>query len=394
MYPIDKLPVPLRMRLPTKHRPHRPRRPRGGRRGSRKRTARRAEPPPRPAPVLARHLGRATLRPVVPRLQREAGGAVGLFSNSAAFERAGTVVSRSKTNGVRVAKRDVVDPDEERRKAVEKVLGEPVFLEFTESTARARRNLLFAGCLGIAFWYWGLKLTNSPSVLGLQVENLSPRVFVWGLLWALTYLLAHFLWLAWDSLQEWRLRRSGMKRAYPAGLWADPNADYPTDPRYSTLYRWWQERSREAGDLVGASAELRAAIEVFDASRDKGPPPGLDRAEFTTLLTQIHQLGEKLKAGLELQQSLRVPVSLERFDLAFRSFLLSQNLRWLLLEVGVPVGLGCLSISACLAMLSAPAAPPHAAGVQPTGLAIPAAQPIQGHSSNSGRPGSAKAPSL
>ena len=246
------------------------------------------------------------------------------------------------------------DADEQRRKEVEKVLGEPVFIEFTEPTATARRNLLFASCIAIAFWYWGLKLSSTPSLVGFQLENLSPRAFTWCLFWSTLYLEGHFLWLSWDGLQEWRLRQSGRRVAFQTGSsWGNADADYPSDARQSTLYRWWRERLGSVDQLQRLAVEVGGAVKSIEAENAVITWTDEQKATLLTLSTNLAILGGQLNAQVDLQKSLRVPASLERFDAAFGRFLRSQNLRWIALEFGIPTLAGLAALAACIGMLLA-----------------------------------------
>jgi hypothetical protein len=262
--------------------------------------------------------------------------------------------------------------DEKRRDGVAKVLGEPVFLEFPDATQKARRNLLAMGAIAVAFAWWRLELTTAPTVLGFQLQNLSTAVFAWGLLWSLVYLLVHFVWLAWDALQEWRIRQSGTRVAFQTGArFGSADADSPSDPRQSSLYRWWLDQQRSLGRITEEMERTSRAVQVLS---DKAGAPIDDRtgALLLTIQTNTASVGGAVKHTSTVLESHRVPVSLERFDNAFRRFAKSQNARWILLEFGTPVLVGAAGIIACICMLT------RSAGALPvtTPPAMPASTPV------------------
>jgi hypothetical protein len=77
-----------------------------------------------------------------------------------------------------------------------------------------------------------------------------------------------------------------------------------------------------------------------------GNPINVDNA--TALLGQVRQAANELKGAIESMgktlRSLRIPASLDRFDQAYRHFLTSQNVRWLLLDALLPIGMAILAL--------------------------------------------------
>jgi hypothetical protein len=237
--------------------------------------------------------------------------------------------------------------EEINRAAILKVLGEPVFLGFDEPAQKARRNLITVGTVAIAFWAWDLKVAKDPSILGVQVQNVAGSVFAWGLLWALGYLIVHFVWLGWDAFVEWRLRITGTRVVHVTTARASSvHGDYPSDPRQSTLYGWWADQTRSIGKVSQLVEDLRAAISLMPA-----PPHGYH--DFaSTLASQLANLAKQVENSGKLIADARIPVSLERFDSWNRLFLKSQNMRWLLLELGVPLAVGLGGVAAAICMVA------------------------------------------
>lgn len=246
--------------------------------------------------------------------------------------------------------------DAERElEAVEKTLGEPVFLEFADSTLKARRNLLSFATIAIAFGWWHLALSSSPTLFGVQLQNLSTEVVAWGLLWTVLYLLVHFVWLAWDTLQEWRLRQTGTRLTMAAAArWGNAEEDSPSDPRQSTLYTWWHEQQRHLGHSKEVADSTRETLRPWIEQGLPGDVDDKTKALLLAISTNVEVLQGAISHATKVLESHRPPVSLDRFDGAFRRFARSQNLRWILVEFGVPVLVGLGGLIASVAMIRQP----------------------------------------
>lgn len=246
--------------------------------------------------------------------------------------------------------------DEERiekeHEAVEQVLGKPFAAAMSDATEKIRRNLLVVSAITIAIVILGVRVAPANTLLGISFEGLTADALKKGLLAVNSYMLAHFLWCMLDELQEWRLRVSGTRSAFiTAGTFGSEHADYPTEPRQSTLYNWWRTaaarfvRTDEAiKRLDGAVERLIATEEVKRNSGQIQPVSNAGvllqqiKSDIATLLNEVNQT----KAVLMSQ---RINVSLKRFDRAFQLFLRSQNLRWLVIEAGFPVIFGLTSLA-------------------------------------------------
>jgi hypothetical protein len=99
--------------------------------------------------------------------------------------------------------------DEERIKAVEKVLREPVTAHFDGQAWKIRTNLIVASSIALVMGLADLRVAGESTFVGLRFEGLNDVVIRSTLAAVIVYLLAHFLWASWDSFLEWRLRITG-----------------------------------------------------------------------------------------------------------------------------------------------------------------------------------------
>ncbi len=90
---------------------------------------------------------------------------------------------------------------EEDIKKVEKQLGEPVFISFTDEVHRARRNLIILTFVTLAYKISGAKIT-SFAPLGIHFDNFQPDFVDTAFFIFTLYSFIHFFWLSLDALQE------------------------------------------------------------------------------------------------------------------------------------------------------------------------------------------------
>lgn len=245
--------------------------------------------------------------------------------------------------------------DDEEIKAVEKILKEPVAAEFSEQAWRIRANLIVTSAIGFVMAVADLRINPDSSFLGLKVFGLSDLVIRATLAAVLIYLLFHFIWVAWDAFLEWRLRVTGTRSAFQTGsFFSDKNADYPVDPRQSTLYNWWSMQHSAIGNLGKLAGELKSTCASWEAdlkaiqANSPSDPQSLNLNNAIRGLAQANEqaatIARKVEANTNAITSPRIPTSLKRFDGWFQLFLRSQNLRWLVVEFVAPVAFAAYTL--------------------------------------------------
>ncbi len=239
--------------------------------------------------------------------------------------------------------------DEKRLRAVEKVLKEPVAAQFSEQAWKVRTNLFIASFIAMVMGVAKIRIAADSTFLGLKFMGLTDSVIRFTLAAVIVYLLIHFLWTAWDSFLEWRLRITGTRSAFRTGSFYEPDhVDHPVDPRQSTLYNWWTQQHHAIARVGEVVEELQAKLKAWENDinairQGKSDPYSTNLNNVIGGLSQIHvqyaDLARAIKANTEAITDDRIPTSLKRFDDWFRLFLKSQNLRWLLIEFCAPVAI-------------------------------------------------------
>lgn len=242
---------------------------------------------------------------------------------------------------------------------VSKVLKEPVYCEMDDVTVKVKNHLLLMSMISIFVVLGGLHIQQDSSILGLRFSGLNDFIVHFGLFVILAYLFFHFIWRSIDNFLEWTIRITGTRLMYVTGSsWGSDDADYPNDPRQSTLYNWWSNESSKIGylneKLDAISNDIKSLLEktkAFIESEDKSnlnPNVLPQLTQFNSSITstdkKINQLKDSIKSAGELKDSGRILVSLKRFDNAYQYFLRSQNLRWFIVDLLVPILLAIYSL--------------------------------------------------
>lgn len=243
-------------------------------------------------------------------------------------------------------------------KDVEKSLGEPVTAEFSDYVRRLRGNLVFISFISISLIIGGLEIDPTSSILGLKFKGLDNSSLMLGLAILNTYMLFHFLWCSFDAFQEWGMRVTGTRLSFiTTARLSSEHGDYPSDPRQTSLYHWWKDQANKIGSLSEPIIEINSKLEVWEkkvkeALESQGNPNAVNVCmAINRVSTDITKLKSSIETVSKTIESTRIPASLERFDNRFQLFLRSQNLRWLVLELGLPIIMGLTSVFLLLSKL-------------------------------------------
>lgn len=235
-------------------------------------------------------------------------------------------------------------------KKAQKALGEPLMPEFTDYMRRVRTLLIVVSLISIAVVIGGLAIDPASSVLGVKFKGLSDELIRKGLLIANAYLLIHFLWGGFDSWLEWGVRLTGSRVAFvTTGKFASEHCDYPSDPRQSTLYNWWKDDASGISSLTEPLETTKQKLaewekRVEESILNNNPNLMSVVQSFREVQTNINDVKKKIENVEKTLTAVRIPASLERFDNRFKLMLRSQNIRWLVLELALPLLLGCWAV--------------------------------------------------
>lgn len=231
---------------------------------------------------------------------------------------------------------------------IERILGNPVFAELTDNALKIRRNLLVTAVITLFTHYASIQIKKDTPFLGVQFEGLDNGKIELGLLILLLYFLSHFLWYVWDSFCEWRLRRTGMSKLK---LMLEEGGDIGDNIRNSTLYNWWRVQSESIRaatfEVEKISFTIDALNNIVQQDRDLWEPHQVN-SQLHDIKLQLDYIRQYVKRIMVVMEDQRFQISLRRFDNWFKHFFSSQNLRWILFEVSIPIALGLWAIGIAL----------------------------------------------
>lgn len=235
---------------------------------------------------------------------------------------------------------------------VEKILGEPIFIEFSDYVRKIRTNLLIVSFITIFIIFYEVKISPDSTLLGLKFTEFKNEWIMHSFLALNSYLFLHFSVCSIDAFKEWMVRVTGTKVVHvTVGITSIYEGDYPSDPRQSTLYNWWKDEAKKIGNLKEKFESIETKLnEIKTEIQNKGQ----ENIAQQNLNNVVHPIGninnvlhelkrniEELKRTLE---SKRIPISLEKFDNCYKSLLKTQNLRWLVIEFSFPLFFSATSI--------------------------------------------------
>ncbi|MEN6386375.1 MAG: hypothetical protein ABFD79_14420 [Phycisphaerales bacterium] len=234
---------------------------------------------------------------------------------------------------------------------VEKILGEPFATDFSDYVRKIRNGLIITSVISLSLLLGNLQITSDSSFLGLKFNGLSQALILKALFFLNTYMFIHFFWCSIDRFQEWRLRVTGTRVAFvTTGMFSSEECDYPNDPRQSTLYNWWKDESKKMSSLqepLKHIEEKLRAWEMMVKNELEGKNSNVVNAcmSINQVVEDVRKLTQSVERASNSIESKRIPASLKRFDSSFQLFLQSQNLRWLIVELGFPLILGVCALT-------------------------------------------------
>jgi hypothetical protein len=236
--------------------------------------------------------------------------------------------------------------------AVQTILGSPISPEFPDTALKVRRNLLVASLVSIVVVLGRVSIDPEYPIFGFKFVGLSESSIRFGLVIVVAYLLVHFTWYVFDEFAGWRVRVTGTRVAFvTTAIAAHEDADYPNDPRQSTLYRWWYENAKRVGQLGVRIEDDNRKIELYKDALKSFVGTPKDAGNLQNVIkaaSQAQHASIELKRSVdhlvEIFESQRVTASLQRFDKWFEYLLRSENLRWLLVDAFAPLCAGVVAL--------------------------------------------------
>ena len=240
--------------------------------------------------------------------------------------------------------------------SVEKILLAPIQIEFTDNVKKIRQNLMVTSFITLFITLGGISIDPSSTIFGLKFNGLNDVLLYKGLLILILYFLIHFVWCAYESLQEWEVRVTGAKESFIRADDMDPDdaikQPYPSDPRNSTFYYWWSTQAKRIGSFKECFTNINQRIENMENAIHEMREQGASLSHSdVNISSQVHPLKIHIENAVSsitrMEKALvgnQLLVSMKTFDRRYKYFLRSQNIRWFIIDFFGPIILSSVSL--------------------------------------------------
>jgi len=201
-------------------------------------------------------------------------------------------------------------------------LENPVFTNLDVLLDKSRAKLISFNLLGFFIWHYDIDIKKGLSFLGIIIKNITINDISMMLIVILIYLLINFIWMSWNRLNEWNIRRTGTseKLIKNTKSFAFSEYEYPEDTKQASLYCYWLKQGKY---IIELESKLKAT--------------NFNENECKDLNKNLQQLKSILFDN-------RIKSSLEKFDETFWHKIKSENLRWVFFDFLLPTLITILSI--------------------------------------------------
>lgn len=197
------------------------------------------------------------------------------------------------------------------------------FENFDENTHRVRRNLLIFSVIALFYKLSGATLTGKFSFLGLEFDHIDHEMIDLFLFWIVGYHLIHFVWLALEHYQHniISLTRVGQK-----DVRGNVGLIYLKDRNWN-LFSWWEAS-------YSGIEKTKEELENF-----------LTKSKNISLTTIDSIKGSLINISAKYEYYTKeIKSSLDKFGTHYKNYSLTNRLRWMIIEFGIPFSLGCSAI--------------------------------------------------
>lgn len=210
---------------------------------------------------------------------------------------------------------------------------DPFIPEFTDYVQKIRRNSIAISSISLVMIVAGVSISSDFATSGFKISGLDDKTVKLILLILTSYWLVHFIWCAADYFAEWRLRLTEVQMN--PGTWEYvPGEDPGPRSRQSTMLKWLFHRQQPLQSFTVDLEDIKAKLENHE----------IDDTERKRVIQNID-------SGIRsIQDFSRVPVdeqvikSIRKFDTWLRRLNNSQSIRWITIELLMPVVLGLAAV--------------------------------------------------
>ncbi|HDI3211702.1 TPA: hypothetical protein PMB29_003499 [Vibrio cholerae] len=237
--------------------------------------------------------------------------------------------------------------NEKFKEQVESVMKEPMAIEPTDYEEKIRRNLIVSSSITLVMIKLGLMPTADSRFLGgMKFDNLTPDTIYTILIVIVAYELLHYSWLLVNKFSYWRVRLTGTKHIEFRGNRGSVGSsfealDFTGKSENSNLYVWMLENNSATNSVVEQLNKHWLEVEGLCQGLKSDSS---DQSKLDGLLKKLNEIDSSSKSLERHLTNIRISASLHRFDNWYHFLVRSQSVRWLLLDVLLPVSIGIYSL--------------------------------------------------
>lgn len=231
-----------------------------------------------------------------------------------------------------------------------------VIPDLSDTARKLKNNVVMFSVISVFMFFGDVTISENSSFLGFSFNGLTQEKIYIGMVLAITYSSVHYALLLKDSLSEWALRCSVVHSKSEINPGGDLSLSIVLqNEKYNNLYFWWQYHKHYYDTLSDNVADLSKLIDDFKTKMDCDSDNSQkdENIHFHRFSSDLYELREYLSSVVYLFEGNPIENSLKNFDARFRSFLIFQNIRWLVFEYIVPFSLASVSLY-CLSVEISP----------------------------------------
>ncbi|OJA06811.1 hypothetical protein QHL1GM_16150 [Halomonas sp. QHL1] len=237
-------------------------------------------------------------------------------------------------------------------------------IEFSDTVRKMKTNVILVSFISLFMTLGGVEIDPESTFFGLKFTGLSSDLIYSGLVVVLFYLMAHFVWCAYETLQEWEVRVTGTKGAFKRADQEDIDEaihpSYPSDPRNSTLYYSWSTQAHKIScvrsDIESANKKILELEAVVHGLREQGTKLSRDTVNISTSVDPLKDEWQSIKRSIQaIEKTIsadQVIDSMRVFDRRYKYFMKTQNIRWFVIDFIFPIVLSSVAIYKMIDALS------------------------------------------
>lgn len=210
---------------------------------------------------------------------------------------------------------------------------DPFIPEFTDYVQKIRRNSVAVSSISLVMIFAGVSISSDFATSGFKITGLDDKTVKLILLILTAYWLLHFIWCALDYFAEWRLRLTEVQMN--PGTWDyNPEEDPGPKSRQHTMMKWLFHRQQPLHSFIADLEDIKTKLQDHQ----------IDDTEKRRVIQNIESGVRSIEEFSRTPIDAQIIKSIKNFDTWLRRLNSSQSIRWIVIELLLPVALGLTAV--------------------------------------------------